>query len=198
MSVNHNMSVDGDKAGLEQSTFALTISSISLQEGQEHYDEEFTLNPLIAPRQRTHCLAYQVALTFPPRIRQEVTRMVDYYEDTLEKQAREYHRIVEENHRLKKENNCLRANHLANEFKLQCGRQDKENLSPFRKTKDHQQQQRQEEHSPLANKRLNARIGELETLVLDKDRKINELNGEVSDLMLKVRRYKRKAEESHA
>ncbi len=174
MSVNHNMSVDGDKGTLEQSTFALTTSSISLQEG--HYDEEFTLNPLTAPPQRTHCLAYQVALTFPPRIRQEVTRMVEYYEDTLEKQAREYHRIVEENHRLKKDNNCLRANHLASEFRMQYTRQDKENLSPFRKAKD-QQQPHQEEHSPLVNKHLNARINELEMLVLDKDRKINELNG---------------------
>lgn len=87
--------MDGDKGGLEQSTFALTISSISLQEGHQHYDEEFTLNPLAVPPRRTHCLAYQLALTFPPRISQEVIRIVEYYEDTLEKQAKEYHRIVE-------------------------------------------------------------------------------------------------------
>jgi hypothetical protein len=43
-----------------------------------------------------------VALTFPPRIREEVTKMVEYYEDTLEHQAKDFHRIVEENHRLKK------------------------------------------------------------------------------------------------
>jgi hypothetical protein len=71
-------------------------------------------------------------------------------------------------------------------------------MSPFRRHKENPQQQQEQDRSPAVNKRLNARINELETLVLDKDRKINELNGEVSDLMLKLRRYKRKAEENHA
>lgn len=160
MSVNHNLSQEQSEKGLDQSTFALTVSSISLQEERnQEYDEEFTLNPLTAPpKSRKSCLAFQVALTFPPRIRQEVTKMVDYYEDTLENQAREFHRIVEENHCLKKENNKLRAANLSNEFR----QERKENVSPFRKEKAGKPQQEEvPPASPLGKNRLNARISEL-------------------------------------
>lgn len=175
MSVNLNISQENSEKGLDQSTF--TISSISFQEEElnQQYDEEFTLNPLTAPpKNRSHCLAFQVAQTFPPRIRQQVSKMVEYYEDTLESQAKEFHRIVEENHKLKKENNKLRANHLASELRQAPPDDKKENVSPFRKSKA----AAKPDEVPLspARNRLNLRVSELENLVLDKDRKINELN----------------------
>jgi hypothetical protein len=72
MSVNDNISQEHIEKALDQSTFALTISSISFQESErnQEYDEEFTLNPLTAPpKNRKYCLAFQVAQTFPPRIK---------------------------------------------------------------------------------------------------------------------------------
>lgn len=95
--------------GLDQSTMALTISSISIHESENvfEYDEEFTLNP--APkeqvvRDRKNCLAMRIAETFPKRIKQEVMKIVDYYESSVEENYRQYHRLVQENARIKREN----------------------------------------------------------------------------------------------
>lgn len=109
-------------------------------------------------KNRKNCLAFQVAQTFPARIKQEVTRMVEYYEDTLEHQAREYHRMVQENHRLKKENNKLKAVNLSNDLRNTIRPESKENASPFRKEKVTKNVQM--EASPAKN-RLTSRVSEL-------------------------------------
>ena len=84
--------------------------------------------------------------------------MVEYYEDTLEHQAREYHRMVQENHRLKKENNKLKAVNLSNDLRNTIRPESKENASPFRKEKV--TKNAQIEASPAKN-RLTSRVSEL-------------------------------------
>lgn len=82
--------------------------------------------------------------------------------------------MVQENHRLKRENNKLKAVNLSNDLMNTIKAESKENASPFRKEKV--TKNGQSEVSPAKN-RLSSRVSELENLVLDKDRKINELNG---------------------
>ena len=87
--------------------------------------------------------------------------MVEYYEDTLEHQAKDFHRIIEENHRMKKENNKLRAAHLCNDFHKEL----KGNASPASPFKKEKAAKGQEETavpaSPLSKGKLSTRISEL-------------------------------------
>lgn len=82
--------------------------------------------------------------------------------------------MVQENHKLKKENNKLKAFNLSNDLRNTARPESKGNASPFRK--DKVTKNAPNEASPAKN-RLTSRVSELENLVLDKDRKINELNG---------------------
>lgn len=71
----------------DRSTVRMTTSTISSNcslESQYVYDEEFTLmakgpsKPVIKNREK--CLAIKMAEKFPPKIREEVTKMAEYYE----------------------------------------------------------------------------------------------------------------------
>ena len=56
-----------------------------------------------------NCFAYAVAKTFPIKIRDEVIKMILYYEKNLSQQNRQYHKLVEENNKLQKLNNQYKA-----------------------------------------------------------------------------------------
>ena len=55
------------------------------------------------------CLAFKVVQRFPPGIKEEATKIVRYYENSLQSQIKDYHKLVEANHKLKRENDRLTA-----------------------------------------------------------------------------------------
>ena len=68
------------------------------------------------PKQYDKCLAYKVAQRFPKGVREEASKIVMYYENTLQEQLKQYHRLVEANTKLRRENDKLSAENYSNKL----------------------------------------------------------------------------------
>ena len=78
-------------------------------------------------------MAYQVAQRYPSAIKKDVVKMVEYYENCIYSQVKDYHKLVEENGRLKRENMRLQTDNygheIKEEFRKEAVEKEKENRS---------------------------------------------------------------------
>ena len=97
-----------------------TITSNFTLESHEVYEEEFTLMtkpPSHHNKRLESCLAWKIAEKYPVGIKEETLKMIEYYETSLHSQIRDYHKLVEENARVKKQNQMLTSMNLEYEMK---------------------------------------------------------------------------------
>lgn len=93
MSLNNVLKSHEDNITIKMSTS--TISSTSSIPTAK-YDEEFTL--MVKQPQLTNedaCLPLKLAQKYPSRIKDEVTKVIRYYESSLSTQLQQYHKLVQ-------------------------------------------------------------------------------------------------------
>ena len=144
------------------------------------------------PKSYEKCLAYKVAQRFPKGIREEASKIVVYYQNALHDQLRQYYKLVEANTKLKRQNDKLEAENYSNQLSTPVKIVYKEGRAPLTPAQLNRTPVREAVTPEKIDHRK--RIQELEDKVIARDKKINELNGEISQLSLKLRKYRKRME----